>query len=521
MYIKLFPHGKGLGRQAVEYLTRLDYPQRAESPPLVLRGDPAQTIALIETQERIWKFSAGVLSWGPKDTITPEQERRLMDDFERTAFAGLEPDQYDILWVRHSHAGHHELHFVTPRMELSAGKALNAFPPGWQKDFDVLRDLYNWQEGWTRPDDPARARVRTPDHADVHCARLKRWGKETGSTDADTLRSAITDYLVQRITNGLVETRADSIQAVHELGLQVPRQGKDYITVLVPENGQRVRLKGGIFCEDWRVEQQSSGTLGIGQATLDGSRQAHLARLAPELERIRAKRAGYHRARYAPTQREIVSNLGHELDRVGRTQSSFEPQRVEGFRLSFSGSQRGIVGSGFGGVGHSPLVEAGSQTTARAGRSIDHTKARIGGGFGTVGEKDMGRISAQGQGGDVCPFSPRHGYAKYMDSGQASPPQVGEINHDRIANYPQGHTGPLGAGYAKPSERAGSTNQPTTRDYAPLADTANTLGAAFARLEQLMREFGKLVAAFEQYRQRQVELLAKRGQTRGYAGYSR
>ena len=53
-----------------------------------------------------------------------------MDGFERVAFAGLEPDRYSILWVRHQHAGHHELHFVTPRMELVSGKSLNIHPPG-------------------------------------------------------------------------------------------------------------------------------------------------------------------------------------------------------------------------------------------------------------------------------------------------------------------------------------------------------------------------------------------------------
>nr|WP_232221531.1 relaxase/mobilization nuclease domain-containing protein [Desulfovibrio sp. 6_1_46AFAA] len=45
------------------------------------------------------------------------------------AFAGLEPDQRNILWVQHSHAGHHELHFVIPRVELSSGKAFNPCPP--------------------------------------------------------------------------------------------------------------------------------------------------------------------------------------------------------------------------------------------------------------------------------------------------------------------------------------------------------------------------------------------------------
>lgn len=259
MYIKLFPHGRGTGGAAINYLVRMDYPGREDSPPEVLRGDPALTRALIDSQDRQWKFSAGVLSWGPEDRVTLEQEQRLMDDFEATAFAGLEPDQYSILWVRHSHAGHHELHFVTPRMELGTGKAFNAFPPAWQKDFDPLRDLHNWREGWTRPDDPARARVRTPDHADVNSARLKRWGKDvSGKSELETIRDTLTEYLVERIGMGSVTSRAESITALQEVGLRVPRQGRDYITVEEPESGKRVRLKGGIYCETWRLERRCS-----------------------------------------------------------------------------------------------------------------------------------------------------------------------------------------------------------------------------------------------------------------------
>lgn len=51
-----------------------------------------------------------------------EEEAELMADFESVAFAGLEPDQYSILWVRHPHAGHHELHFIVPRIELGTDK---------------------------------------------------------------------------------------------------------------------------------------------------------------------------------------------------------------------------------------------------------------------------------------------------------------------------------------------------------------------------------------------------------------
>ncbi len=126
MMIKVFPHGKGNGIGPTRYLVRQDYHGRKESPPVVLRGDPDMTRALIDSIDREWKFTAGVCSWGPEDAITPEKEQEVMDSFEAVAFAGMQPDQYSILWVRHSHAGHHELHFVIPRMELSTGKAFNA-----------------------------------------------------------------------------------------------------------------------------------------------------------------------------------------------------------------------------------------------------------------------------------------------------------------------------------------------------------------------------------------------------------
>ena len=104
MYMKVFPHGQGAGEGPTRYLVRPDYPGRDDRPPEVLRGDPEQTGALIDTLDTKWKFTAGVLSWHPDDEVTPEQEQALMDDFERVAFAGLEPDQRNILWVRHVHA---------------------------------------------------------------------------------------------------------------------------------------------------------------------------------------------------------------------------------------------------------------------------------------------------------------------------------------------------------------------------------------------------------------------------------
>ncbi|HCR12048.1 MAG TPA: hypothetical protein DIU49_01690, partial [Desulfovibrio sp.] len=253
MYMKVFPHGQGSGDGPTRYLVRPDYPSRDIHPPEVLRGDPELTRDLIDCLDTKWKFSAGVLSWHPDELVTPEQETRVMDDFEAVAFAGLEPDQRNILWVRHHHAGHHELHFVVPRVELSSGKAFNPCPPGWQKHFDVFRDLHNHREGWARPDDPARARLRTPEHADLHKARLIRWGATPGKDERAEAKDAVHAFLLMKIEEGQVTNRSELLAALREADLEINRAGKDYVTVKDPASGEKLRLKGGIYAEHWQL----------------------------------------------------------------------------------------------------------------------------------------------------------------------------------------------------------------------------------------------------------------------------
>jgi hypothetical protein len=132
MIVGFSKYGKGGGGPVVQYLTserNTDGTLRTP-PPKVLQGDPQLISRLIDSLPFVHKYTSGVLSFAPGESVSPEMEQSIMDGFERVAFAGLQPDQYAILWVRHQHANHHELHFVTPRTELSTGKSLNISPPG-------------------------------------------------------------------------------------------------------------------------------------------------------------------------------------------------------------------------------------------------------------------------------------------------------------------------------------------------------------------------------------------------------
>ena len=54
------------------------------------------------------------------------------------------------------------VHVLAARCDLETGRSLNIAPPGWQRTFDPLRDALNHEHGWSRPDDPERARALQP-----------------------------------------------------------------------------------------------------------------------------------------------------------------------------------------------------------------------------------------------------------------------------------------------------------------------------------------------------------------------
>jgi hypothetical protein len=212
------------------------------------------------------------------------------------AFAGLEPDQRNILWVRHQHSGHHELHFLIPRLELSSGKDFNACPPGWHKDFDVFRDLFNWREGWARPDDPARIREDLPKKADIFKARMARWGKEIKESERDKVKDAVHAHLKMLIIHGVVRDRAGILEALKDLDLSINRAGKDYISVKDPESGMKMRFKGGIYAEGWRPRTEPE----IEETEEEQREKArrNVIRLQLQLEAVVDKRAACNKKRY-------------------------------------------------------------------------------------------------------------------------------------------------------------------------------------------------------------------------------
>jgi hypothetical protein len=289
-------YGTGGGYAPVRYFTSPTNPDKSvrrtpdgiPAPPAVVRGDAKLVQNLIDTLPFKYTYTSGVLSFAPGEIITSEMEETIMDEFEQAAFAGLERDQYSILWVRHTHAGHHELNFLIPRVELSTGKSLNIRPPGAKAGdlFDSFRSMINARYGLADPDDPARAQDVTMSNI---FAKLGIYGDASleansrplshilrervekgfqqreylkGSTRLrEDLRQAITAYVREGVDHGRTASRDDVAAYLEKEGLTITRATQSALPVLVPgtleffagstpQKAQKhavIRLKGGII----------------------------------------------------------------------------------------------------------------------------------------------------------------------------------------------------------------------------------------------------------------------------------
>jgi hypothetical protein len=290
MIIGFSHHGIGGSSPVLDYLTGyLVNDEARQTKPEILRGDPEAVAEIIDTLPFQRRYSSGVLSFAPEDLVTPEIQEDIMDRFECAVFAGIPFERRSIVFIKHTDKGRTEIHFVIPRVELGTGKSLNIAPPtpASRHLLDTLRESINRRYGFRDPGDPERAQaVSLPAHVAKLAARAKRLGR---SPKAD-IRQLIAQRLETQARAGLVTSRPDVLRSLKEQGFSVSREGVNYLTVVHPDTGERVRLKGNIFREHFCPKDL--------ERTPVRHDPAQLLALDRRLDRLVEKRATYHLARY-------------------------------------------------------------------------------------------------------------------------------------------------------------------------------------------------------------------------------
>ena len=316
MHIRFLPYGTGNPQNALAYLLAAHDHNGVLRPEVrVLRGNPELVADLAESLSFVHRYTSVMINWHIDDDPSEAEVMGVLEDFERVAFAGMDPDQYSsaAIW----HGGH--VHIFAARVELRSGLSHNMAPPGRQKAFDHLRDHWNHKMGWARPDDPLRARIVQPGpmfKANLSAVRrvaadelLNAFEAEPDLQGREQRKAAVVAWIRGRVMAGAINSREDVISSLAQVGT-LNRVGKDYLSIRLSEDDKPIRLKGKMFDDRFdadairAAEMTPTNVVGLGRAAPD--LEAAAASKA-ELEEAIKRRVSYNHSRYKPSTPSPVS----------------------------------------------------------------------------------------------------------------------------------------------------------------------------------------------------------------------
>ena len=287
----------------------VDAEGRTRDEVRVLRGSPQQFEQIAMGLSFREKYKSAVLAFAPGDDPSDEDLDTLLDEFEQVCFAGLDPTRFCLVAYLHKGAGKTDVHVLIANVDLLTGKHFNAAPPGWQRDFDPLRDAWNWRKGWARPDDPRRARAVQPGpRTPADAARIR-----AGLAVAPDVKKVLANMVMARVEAGLVQNRTDVVAALQEFGEVTRKESAEFVSVKLPGHKKAVRLRGTLFTQDFDTAvflapRPSLGGGGRGAKTeldIDPKMERDArAKLAAAI----AKRSVHNERKYKPTKTRTSKN---------------------------------------------------------------------------------------------------------------------------------------------------------------------------------------------------------------------
>ncbi len=236
--------GGGDGDGSVNYLLN----ERVEQGTAkVLKGDANLTKSLLLSLTQKHKACVGCLSF-EEPNIDESLKYELMESFENALLTESMQNRYNILWVEHTDKGRLELNFVIPRIDLITQKA---FTPYYHSAditrIDIWKDYTNLKHAFTNPKDLEKQQI-----SNYHNTKTPQ-GKAIFKNYKE-----LDNYLYNAVTQGLLNSRAEIIELLQASNYEITRQGKDYISVKLPNQQKARRLKGIIYDERF-TEQRLIG----------------------------------------------------------------------------------------------------------------------------------------------------------------------------------------------------------------------------------------------------------------------
>lgn len=391
MIVKIHNRGVGRGSGATEYLLGRD---GMREDATLLRGDPQQVQDLCDSSLFTKKYTSGVLSFEEKDIPEP-QKQELMDSFESVIMAGLDKDQYSVLWVEHQDKGRLELNFVIPNVELTTGRRLQPYYDAVDRPLvNAWKECVNYQYQFSDPNDPEKTRfLVTP-------RDLPQSKQEAAE--------ALNQFVSSGIQAGFIKDRSGIVNALEAQGFTVARQTSSSISIADPDGGRNIRLKGALYEQNFRVGEDPQSEFRDVKRDYQEQRSAEYERNSRSLSERIARKADYHRTRYSrgeitasaqyekpiPDQNMAVRDYDFAGSYMCRTS---DIQRVPETGHQHTAGSSGVLDTAYGESGRNDLLSAGANRVSylhprRDGADLRRGR-RLHGSEGVLNDRDRAIIT--------------------------------------------------------------------------------------------------------------------------------
>lgn len=331
MIVQFFRYGNGLSKGPLDYLLGKE---RDREHAQILSGSEQEVAELIDSSPYAKKYTSGCLSFYEGD-LSDEDKTRIMKEFERCLFPGMDESQYRVLWIEHKdklnpQTGENrlELNFLIPNTEIITGQRLQPFYH--QSDLsrvDLFKKVVNFVHDLHDPNDPINKQAITDKKG------LPEKTKE--------IKQEIDIQALIAIEKGLITDRKTMVSWLTDtLGLEIAKVGKKTLTIKHPfdETAPNIRLPGPIYAESFRATEQSAASI---EAASREYREAAAERYRDDLQRYEkylAQKGSELEGKYRLSERGH-SDLSHGSDNPSLEQDRGKHQDSEaGADLSHEGT---------------------------------------------------------------------------------------------------------------------------------------------------------------------------------------
>lgn len=171
--------------------------------------------------------------------LTPEIEQNVIQQFLDVYSPSIEHAFLNVLAVKHTDKGNNEIHILLSNMRYDSNKMVRFSPSHkgeYLKKLQLLQKKINNQYGFENPNNINQTNTI------IDTFKMLKTNKEK--------LSCLTTLIEEKVADNQIGSRDEIIKYINQLGFNINRIGKNYISIKSTEMRQSIRLKGNFFGKD-------------------------------------------------------------------------------------------------------------------------------------------------------------------------------------------------------------------------------------------------------------------------------